>query len=144
MTMIRQCFCFDFCFGKACGTIMFAVATGATISCSLGRQYGPVPSLSFLDIHVYMAHIYCEKTPKVFIEFNSGAKPFCQRVISSTDYLCSLQITNSPHDQLTKTILLNFLFKEGFEIFSLSLVCNQISPTEREGSVQLTSSYKLV
>jgi hypothetical protein len=29
----------------------FAVATGTTISCSLGRQYGPVFSPSFLDVY---------------------------------------------------------------------------------------------
>jgi hypothetical protein len=29
----------------------FAVATGTTISGSLGRQYGPVFSLSFLDVY---------------------------------------------------------------------------------------------
>jgi hypothetical protein len=33
----------------ACNTYMFAAASGTTISCSLGRQYGPVLSLSFLD-----------------------------------------------------------------------------------------------
>ncbi len=42
---------FDFCFGTACGAIMFAVATGTTFSCSLGRLYRPVLSLSFLDVY---------------------------------------------------------------------------------------------
>jgi len=30
---------------------VFAVANGTTIPCSLGRQYGPVHSLSFLDVY---------------------------------------------------------------------------------------------
>jgi len=30
---------FVFCFGTACGTIMFAVATGTTISQSLSKEY---------------------------------------------------------------------------------------------------------
>ncbi len=39
---------------------LFAVATGTTISCSLGRQYGPVFSLSFLNIYgiaIYLVRI---------------------------------------------------------------------------------------
>ncbi len=40
----------SFCFGTACGEIMFVVVTDTTISFSLGRQYGPVHSLSFLDV----------------------------------------------------------------------------------------------
>jgi hypothetical protein len=40
-----------FCFGTAYHAIMFVVATGTTISCSLGRQYRPVLSLSFLDVY---------------------------------------------------------------------------------------------
>jgi hypothetical protein len=48
----KECFCFDFCFGTACGTIILVVATGTTISCSLGKQCEPVLSLSFLDVHV--------------------------------------------------------------------------------------------
>jgi hypothetical protein len=39
------------CFGTACGAIMVEVANGTTISCSLGRQYWPVLSLSFLDVY---------------------------------------------------------------------------------------------
>jgi hypothetical protein len=31
---------------------MFAVAPGTTISCSMGRWYGPVLSLSFLVVHL--------------------------------------------------------------------------------------------
>ncbi len=41
---------FWFCFDTACGAMIFAVATGTTISSSLGRQYRPVLSLSFLDV----------------------------------------------------------------------------------------------
>jgi hypothetical protein len=33
----------------------FAVATDTITSCSLGRRYGPVFSLSFLDVYVYCA-----------------------------------------------------------------------------------------
>jgi hypothetical protein len=44
-------FLYDFCFGTAFGAIMFAVVTGTTISCSLGRWYGPVRGLSFLDVY---------------------------------------------------------------------------------------------
>jgi hypothetical protein len=29
----------------------FAVATGTSISCSLGRRYGPVFSLTFIDVY---------------------------------------------------------------------------------------------
>jgi len=48
MDMPSECFCFAFFFGTACGAIMFAVALGTNISCSLGRQYRPVfSSLSF-------------------------------------------------------------------------------------------------
>jgi len=43
-------FLFCLCFGTACGAIMFAVATGTTISFSVGSQYGPVLSLSFFDV----------------------------------------------------------------------------------------------
>ncbi len=32
LAMPRECFCFDFCFGTTCGAIMYAVATGKTIS----------------------------------------------------------------------------------------------------------------
>jgi hypothetical protein len=46
-------FLFGFCFGSACRTIMFAMATRTNISCSLGRQDGPVLSLSFLDDYDY-------------------------------------------------------------------------------------------
>jgi hypothetical protein len=45
------CFCFYFCFGASHGAIMPVVATGTTISCSQGRRYGPVLSLSFLDVY---------------------------------------------------------------------------------------------
>jgi hypothetical protein len=38
-------------FGTACGTIIFAEATGTTISCILGRWYGPLFSLSFLNVY---------------------------------------------------------------------------------------------
>jgi hypothetical protein len=40
-----------FCFGTAFGAIKFAVATGTTISFSLGRQYRPELSLCFLDVY---------------------------------------------------------------------------------------------
>jgi hypothetical protein len=54
--MPKECFCFNFCFGTACGAIMFAVAIGTTISCSLARQYRPVFSLSFLDVYETFRH----------------------------------------------------------------------------------------
>jgi hypothetical protein len=56
---------FRSCFVSACGAIMLAAATGTTISCLLGRQYGPVLSLSLLDVYGYQwakEHIYiCTK-----------------------------------------------------------------------------------
>ncbi len=42
-------FCFHF--GTACGTFMFAVATGTTISSNLGRQFGLLLSLPFFDVY---------------------------------------------------------------------------------------------
>jgi len=42
MVIPRECYCFDFCFGTACDAIMFVVAIGTTISCSLGRHYRPI------------------------------------------------------------------------------------------------------
>ncbi len=56
VAMPRDCFCFDFCFGAACHDIVFAMATGTTISCSLGWQYEPVLSLSFLDVYDMKLH----------------------------------------------------------------------------------------
>jgi hypothetical protein len=41
----------SFSFGAACGAVMFAVATDTTISCCLGRQYGPLFRPSFLDAY---------------------------------------------------------------------------------------------
>jgi hypothetical protein len=52
--MPSECFCFAFFFGTACDAIMFAVALGTNISCSLGRQYRPVFSLSFEDIYALL------------------------------------------------------------------------------------------
>jgi hypothetical protein len=49
--MLWYCFCFYFNSGKQCGTIMFGEATGTTISCCLGRWYGPMLSQSFLDVY---------------------------------------------------------------------------------------------
>jgi hypothetical protein len=44
--------------GTACSAVMFAVATDTTISCTLYRQYGPVLSLSSLDVYGYsMCHL---------------------------------------------------------------------------------------
>jgi hypothetical protein len=45
--MIWECFCF----GTACSSIIFAVAIVTTISCSLGRWYGPMLSISFFDVY---------------------------------------------------------------------------------------------
>jgi hypothetical protein len=50
MAFAVEMFLLVFWFGTACNDIMFAVAIGATISCSLGRQYKPMLSLSFLDV----------------------------------------------------------------------------------------------
>jgi hypothetical protein len=47
----RNVFVFIFALVEHVGTIMFAGATGTTISSSLGRQYRPVLSLSFSDIY---------------------------------------------------------------------------------------------
>jgi len=44
-------FWFWFCYGTACGAIAFAMATGMTLTCSLGRRYGPILSLSFFDAY---------------------------------------------------------------------------------------------
>jgi hypothetical protein len=50
MAMPWKCFCLDFALGQTtCGTVLLAVATGTTISCSLGRHFGP--GLSFLEIY---------------------------------------------------------------------------------------------
>jgi hypothetical protein len=48
-----EMFLFWSCFGTACGTIVVAVATGTTISSSLGKQWEPALSLSFLDVYGY-------------------------------------------------------------------------------------------
>ncbi len=48
-----EMFLFLLCFGTACGAIVFAVSTGTTISSSLGKQYEPALSLSFLDVYGY-------------------------------------------------------------------------------------------
>ncbi len=40
-----------FCFGTVCGAIIFAMAPGATISCSWGRQYWPVLRPDFFDVY---------------------------------------------------------------------------------------------
>jgi hypothetical protein len=53
--MPKPCFCFYFDFGMAFGAIMFAVATGTTIFCSLARQYRPLLSLSFFDVYGWTA-----------------------------------------------------------------------------------------
>jgi len=53
MTMPRECFCFDFWFWYSMWHHYFIVAIGTTISCSLGRRYGPVFSLSFLGVYGY-------------------------------------------------------------------------------------------
>jgi hypothetical protein len=50
MAMSKECFSIDFCIGSAYDKI-FAVATGTTISCSLGKHYGPVFSLSSLGVY---------------------------------------------------------------------------------------------
>jgi len=39
-----------FCFGTACGAIMFVVDTYSTTACSMGSWYGLVLTLSFLDV----------------------------------------------------------------------------------------------
>ncbi len=44
-------FLFCFFFGTACSAILFVVATGTTMSCSLCRQYKPVLRLYFLDVY---------------------------------------------------------------------------------------------
>jgi hypothetical protein len=51
MAMPRECFCFDFSFWFSMWHHYFAVASDTITSCSLGRQYGPVFSLSFLDVY---------------------------------------------------------------------------------------------
>ncbi len=47
----NRMFLFCYCFGTACGAIMFAVSTVTTISCNLARRYGPVLSLYFFDVY---------------------------------------------------------------------------------------------
>jgi hypothetical protein len=42
---------FPFCFGTACGAIMFVVTSCTTLSRSLGRQHGSVLSLLFLYVY---------------------------------------------------------------------------------------------
>ncbi len=68
MLMPWECFCF----GTACGAIMFAVATDTTISCSLGRQYVPVLSLSLLNVFygVYLSTLTMSKSYKTFFGVN--------------------------------------------------------------------------
>ncbi len=46
-----EMFLFQFFFDTACGAIMFAVATGTTISCNLGKQYTSFINLSFSDVY---------------------------------------------------------------------------------------------
>jgi hypothetical protein len=46
-------FLFSFSFGTACGAIVFAVATGTTISRSLRRGYIQVLGLSFFDVNAW-------------------------------------------------------------------------------------------
>ncbi len=52
---------FGYYFGTECGTIIFVVGTSTTISSSLGRQYGPVPCLSFLDVYETTKHLFLWK-----------------------------------------------------------------------------------
>ncbi len=47
-----------------CATIMSAVATGTNISCSLGRQYKLVLSLSFLDVYGHFTECGTLKSAK--------------------------------------------------------------------------------
>ncbi len=49
--MIKFLFLSWFC--TACVAIMFAMAIGTTISCSLGRRYRPVLGLSLSDVYDY-------------------------------------------------------------------------------------------
>ncbi len=52
MAMPREYFCFDFWFGTACAVPLFySMATGTTITCSLGRWCRPVFCLSFLVVY---------------------------------------------------------------------------------------------
>jgi hypothetical protein len=51
MAKPREYFCFDFCLGTTWIAIKLAVANGLSISCSLGRWYGPLLNLSFLDVY---------------------------------------------------------------------------------------------
>ncbi len=51
-------FLFSFLIWQSMWRHYFAVATGTTISCSLGRWYGTVFSLSFLDVYVLVSDIF--------------------------------------------------------------------------------------
>jgi hypothetical protein len=46
-----EMFLFWFCFGTSGGAIMFAVATGTTITCIMGKQNRPVLCLSLFDVY---------------------------------------------------------------------------------------------
>jgi hypothetical protein len=51
-----------FGFGTACSSVIFAVDTGTTISCSLGRRYRAGLRLSFVDIYG-LREISCQLLP---------------------------------------------------------------------------------
>jgi len=59
-----------FYFGTACDTIIFAVDTATTISHSLGKRYGPVLSLSFLDVYDSISNIVSTNNSSFSCFFN--------------------------------------------------------------------------
>jgi len=79
MTLPRECFGCDFALVHHV-TIIFAVANGTTISFRLGSQYGPVLSLSFLDvcgsatIHRYESTFYGEIGKQNMMSFRRLAR----------------------------------------------------------------------
>ncbi len=51
MALPGEGFCFNFCFGAACGAIKFSMATGTAKVAVPGQAVREVFSLSFLDVY---------------------------------------------------------------------------------------------
>ncbi len=78
---------FWFCFGAAHGAIIFAVAIGTAISCSLDRQYCSVLSLSFLDVYVFnqwasgwKPRYDCKETTDVYRPLQRNINSWCAQL----------------------------------------------------------------
>ncbi len=72
MAMPRECF-YLIWYSMWCH--YFAVATDTITSCSLGKRYGPVFSLSFLDVYDQVTKRVIKFTPKMFYSKGSRSQP---------------------------------------------------------------------